>query len=61
LEGAPLGSIPGLVLITGIALTGGVGLLVAGPMVGAMTAIGGCIGRQLDGGRFEQSSMMTYK
>ena len=30
LEGAALGAIPGLVLVTGIALTGGVGLLVAG-------------------------------
>jgi hypothetical protein len=40
LEGAALGAIPGLVLVTGIALTGGVGLLVMGPMVGAMSALG---------------------
>src|ERR1039457_6515503 len=40
LGGAALGAIPGLVLVTGIALTGGVGLLVAGPMMGAMSALG---------------------
>jgi hypothetical protein len=40
LEGAAMGAIPGLVLVTGIALTGGVGLLVAGPMVAAMSALG---------------------
>jgi len=40
LGGAALGAIPGLVLLTGIALTGGVGLLVVGPMVGAMSALG---------------------
>jgi hypothetical protein len=40
LGGAALGAIPGLVLVTGIALTGGVGLLVAGPMIGAMSALG---------------------
>ena len=39
-EGAALGAIPGLVLVTGIALTGGVGLLVAGPMIAGMTALG---------------------
>jgi hypothetical protein len=51
LEGAALGSIPGLVLVTGIALTGGAGLLVAGPMVGAMTALGlGALGGSLMGG-----------
>jgi hypothetical protein len=40
MEGAAMGAIPGLVLVTGIALTGGVGLLVAGPMVAAMSALG---------------------
>ena len=51
LEGAALGSIPGLVLITGIALTGGAGLLVAGPMIGAMTALGlGALGGSVMGG-----------
>jgi hypothetical protein len=40
LGGAAMGAIPGLVLVTGIALTGGVGLLVAGPMVAAMSALG---------------------
>ncbi len=35
-----MGAIPGLVLVTGIALTGGAGLLVAGPMVAAMSALG---------------------
>jgi hypothetical protein len=33
-------AIPGLVLVTGIALTGGVGLLVAGPMIAGMSALG---------------------
>lgn len=37
---AALGSIPGLVIITGMALTGGVGLLVAGPLVVAMSTLG---------------------
>lgn len=51
MEDAALGSIPGLVLITGIALTGGAGLLVAGPMVGAMTALGlGAVGGSVMGG-----------
>ncbi|MFI4889822.1 MAG: hypothetical protein ACHQIL_04755 [Steroidobacterales bacterium] len=35
-----MGAIPGLVLVTGIALTGGVGLLVVGPMVAGMSALG---------------------
>src|SRR5450759_1251434 len=39
-EGAGLGAIPGLVLVTGIALTGGVGLLVAGPLIAGMSALG---------------------
>jgi hypothetical protein len=38
--GAALGAVPGLVIVTGIALTGGVGLLVAGPMIAAMSALG---------------------
>jgi len=51
LEGAALGSVPGLVLVAGIALTGGAGLLVAGPMVAAMTALGlGAIGGSVMGG-----------
>lgn len=51
LAGAALGSIPGLVLVTGIALTGGTGLLVAGPMVAAMTALGmGALSGSLLGG-----------
>src|ERR1035441_1202910 len=40
MEGAAMGAIPGRVVFTGIALTGGVGLLVAGPMVAAMSALG---------------------
>ncbi len=38
--GAALGAVPGLVIVTGIALTGGVGLLVAGPMIAAVSALG---------------------
>ena len=40
LGGAAMGAIPGLVLVTGIAITGGAGLLVAGPMIAAMSALG---------------------
>jgi hypothetical protein len=40
LGGAALGAIPGLVLVSGIALTGGVGLLVMGPMVAGLSALG---------------------
>jgi len=40
LVGGALGAVPGLVLVAGVALTGGVGLLVAGPMLGAMSALG---------------------
>jgi hypothetical protein len=42
MEGVALGAsaIPGLALVTGIALTGGVGLLVAGPMIAGMPALG---------------------
>ncbi len=51
LEGAALGSIPGLVIITGMALTGGVGLLVAGPLVVAMSTLGfGALSGGLMGG-----------
>lgn len=51
LEGAALGSIPGLVLVAGIALTGGAGLLVAGPMAVALTSLGlGAVGGGLMGG-----------
>ena len=40
LVGGALGAVPGLVLVAGVALTGGAGLLVAGPMVAAMSALG---------------------
>jgi len=40
LVGGALGAVPGLALVAGIALTGGVGVLVAGPMLGAMSALG---------------------
>lgn len=51
LGGAALGSIPGLVIITGMALTGGVGLLVAGPLVVAMSTLGfGALSGGLMGG-----------
>jgi hypothetical protein len=39
-EGAALGAIPGLMLVTGIAITGGVGLLVAGPLIAGMSVLG---------------------
>ena len=38
--GAMLGSLPGLALVAGVALTGGVGLLAAGPLVPALMATG---------------------
>lgn len=38
--GAALGAVPGLVLLSGIVLTGGVGVLVVGPMVSAMATLG---------------------
>ncbi len=51
LVGAALGSIPGLVVITGVALTGGVGLLAAGPLIGAVSALGlGALGGAIVGG-----------
>jgi uncharacterized protein YjbJ (UPF0337 family) len=40
LAGGALGAVPGLVLVAGIAITGGAGLLVAGPMLGALSALG---------------------
>lgn len=50
-KGAALGSIPGFVLVTGVVLTGGAGLLVAGPMIGAMMALGlGAVGGSVMGG-----------
>ncbi len=50
LGGAALGSIPGLVIITGMALTGGIGLLVAGPLVVTMSTLGfGALGGGLMG------------
>ncbi len=38
--GAALGAIPGLVLVSGIVLTGGAGLLVEAPILAAMSALG---------------------
>src|ERR1039457_4255497 len=40
LMGGALGAVPGLMLVAGIAMTGGAGLLVAGPMLGALSALG---------------------
>ncbi len=49
--GVALGAIPGLVLVTGVAITGGVGLLVAGPMIAALEVLGlGALGGGLLGG-----------
>ncbi len=51
LEGAALGSIPGLVIIAGMAVTGGIGLLVAGPLIAAISALGfGALSGALVGG-----------
>lgn len=51
LEGAAWGSLPGLVLVADIALTGGTGLLAAGPMVAALEALGlGALAGSLLGG-----------
>jgi hypothetical protein len=53
LGGAALGSIPGLVIITGMALTGGIGLLAAGPMVVALSSLGlGALSGGLMGGGY---------
>jgi uncharacterized protein YjbJ (UPF0337 family) len=40
LAGGALGAVPGLVLVAGIAITGGAGLLAVGPMLGALSALG---------------------
>jgi hypothetical protein len=49
--GAALGLIPGMVLVTGVALSGGIGILAVGPMVSAMAALGlGALGGGLMGG-----------
>ena len=40
LVGGALGALPGLALVAGIALTGGAGLLAAGPLFGALSALG---------------------
>jgi len=49
--GAALGLIPGLVLATGVAITGGVGVLAAGPMISALATLGmGALGGGLLGG-----------
>lgn len=49
--GAALGLIPGVVLVTGVALSGGIGILAVGPMVSALTALGmGALGGGLLGG-----------
>ena len=50
LGGAALGLIPGLVLVTGVAVSGGFGLLAAGPMISALEALGlGALGGGLMG------------
>jgi hypothetical protein len=38
--GGAWGAVPGLVLVAGVAITGGAGLLVVGPMLGALSALG---------------------
>src|ERR1022692_4629437 len=40
LVGGAWGAVPGLVLVAGVAITGGAGLLVVGPMLGALSALG---------------------
>jgi uncharacterized protein YjbJ (UPF0337 family) len=40
LVGGALGAVPGLVLVAGIAITGGVGVLAVGPIVAALSALG---------------------
>lgn len=60
LVGAALGSIPGLVVITGVALTGGVGLLAAGPLIGAVSALGlGALGGAVVGGGVAAEETIT--
>ena len=49
--GAGLGLIPGLVLATGVAISGGIGVLAVGPMLSALAALGmGALGGGLMGG-----------
>jgi len=40
LEGTAVGAFPGLMLVAGVHLTGGVGLLAAGPMIAVLEALG---------------------
>jgi len=51
--GGALGAVPGLVLVAGIALTGGVGLLAAGRCWGPCRARHGVAGGRFDGRRLE--------
>lgn len=49
--GAMLGTLPGLALVAGVALTGGVGLIAAGPLVPALLATGlGAVAGGIAGG-----------
>jgi len=49
--GAALGTLPGLALVAGVALTGGLGLVAAGPLVPALLATGlGAIAGGITGG-----------
>ena len=49
--GAGLGLLPGLVLVAGVAISGGFGVLAAGPMIAALEALGlGALGGGLMGG-----------
>lgn len=49
--GAAVGLLPGVALVTGVALSGGIGILAAGPMVSALAAMGiGALGGGLIGG-----------
>ena len=50
-EGVALGMMPGVALVTGIALSGGIGVLAMGPMLSALAALGlGALGGGLIGG-----------
>lgn len=49
--GAALGTLPGLALVAGVALTGGLGLIAAGPLVPALMAAGlGALAGGISGG-----------
>jgi hypothetical protein len=49
--GAALGTLPGLALVAGVALTGGLGLIAAGPLVPALMAAGmGALAGGITGG-----------